>query len=231
MPQLIGITAIPRQVQTMYGPADAHTSTDALVASVIAAGGVPVLLPVVPAAHAALQLRGLDGLVLAGGQDVDPATYGRAPAADGAWVHRGRDEHELALLTAARAAGLPVLGVCRGLQLANVMMGGDLVEHVDGHDAGARFALDLHPVRVADGTLLARATGGGELAVNSLHHQVVGALAGGLRPSATAEDGLPEAAEAREGPWLVAVQWHPELMGAVPGGQDLFDALVRESAG
>src|SRR3954451_755787 len=142
MPPLIGITAIPRSVQTMYGPADAHTSTDALTPSVIAAGGVPILLPVVPAEHAAVQLRGLDGLVLAGGQDVDPESYGRAPAADGSWVHRGRDEHELALLAAARSAGLPVLGVCRGLQIANVAMGGDLVEHIDGHDAGADFALD-----------------------------------------------------------------------------------------
>jgi putative glutamine amidotransferase len=85
-------------------------------------------------------------------------------------------------------------------------------------------------VRVAAGTLLAQATGGGELAVNSLHHQVVGSLADGLRASASAADGLPEAAEAIEGPWLVAVQWHPELMGAVPGGRDLFAALVRESA-
>jgi putative glutamine amidotransferase len=228
VPPLIGITAIPRLIQTMYGPADAHTSTDALTSAVIAAGGVPVLLPVVPAEHATLQLRGLHGLVLAGGQDVDPTAYGQSPAGDGAWVHRGRDEHELALLGAARAAGLPVLGVCRGLQIANVALGGDLVEHVDGHDAGARFALDLHPVQVAEGSLLARATGGGELEVNSLHHQVVGSLASGLRTSATAADGLPEAAEALEGPWLVAVQWHPELMGAVPGGQDLFDALVRE---
>ena len=88
----------------MYGPADAHTSTDALTSSVIAAGGVPVLLPVVPAQHAAVQLRGLAGLVLAGGQDVDPATYGGSPAADGAWVHRGRDDHERSLLAAARAA-------------------------------------------------------------------------------------------------------------------------------
>jgi putative glutamine amidotransferase len=230
VPPLIGITAIPRPVQTKYGPAEAHASTDALTSSVIVAGGVPVLLPVVPAEHAALQLRGLDGLVLAGGQDVDPASYGRAPAADDAWVHRGRDEHELALLAAARADGLPVLGLCRGLQLANVAYGGDLIEHVDGHDAGARFALDLHPVRVADGTLLERATGGGELAVNSIHHQVVGSLAAGLRASARAPDGLTEAAEAVDGPWFVAVQWHPELMGRVPGGQDLFDALVRESA-
>jgi putative glutamine amidotransferase len=230
VPPLIGITAIPRPVQTMYGPAAAHTCTDALVASVAAAGGVPILLPVVPAEHAALQLRGLDGLVLAGGQDVDPTSYGRPPAAEGAWVHRGRDDHELALLAAARFSALPVLGVCRGLQLANVALGGDLIEHVDGHDAGARFADDLHPVRVEEGTLLARATGGGQIAVNSLHHQVVGALAAGLRPSASAADGLPEAAEAIDGPWLVAVQWHPELMGAVPGGLDLFAALVRESA-
>jgi putative glutamine amidotransferase len=230
VPPLIGITAIPRTVQTMYGPADAHTCTDALTSSVAAAGGVPVLLPVVPAEHAALQLRGLDGLVLAGGQDVDPRSYGGSPPGDGAWVHRGRDEHELALLAAARAAGLPLLGVCRGLQLANVALGGDLIEHVEGHDAGDRFAHDLHPVQVADGTLLARATGGGEIAVNSLHHQVVGALAAGLRASATAADGLAEAAEAVDGSWLVAVQWHPELMGAVPGGLDLFEALVRESA-
>jgi putative glutamine amidotransferase len=229
VPPLIGITAIPRSVQTMYGPAAAHTCTDALTSSVAAAGGVPVLLPVVPADHAAIQLRGLDGLVLAGGQDVDPTSYGRPAAADGAWVHRGRDEHELALLAAARAGGLPVLGICRGLQLANVALGGDLIEHVDGHDAGARFALDLHRVSVEGGTLLERAIGGGELAVNSLHHQVVGALADGLRASATAPDGLHEAAEALDGPWFVAVQWHPELMGAVRGGQDLFAALVRES--
>ena len=90
--------------------------------------------------------------------------------------------------------------------------------------------LDLHPVQVAEGTLLARATGGGELAVNSLHHQVVGSLAGGPARERERRDGLPEAAEAVDGPWFVAVQWHPELMGAVPGGQDLFDALVRESA-
>ena len=231
MPPLIGITAIPRPVQTMYGPADAHTCTDALTSSVIAAGGVPVLLPVVPAEHAALQLRGLDGLVLAGGQDVDPTTYGRAPAADGAWVHRGRDEHELALLAAARAAGLPVLGVCRGLQLANVALGGDLVEHVDGHDAGARFAVDLHPVQRRGRLRCSRAR---PAAASSPSTACTTRSSARSRPAcarrASAADGLPEAAEAVDGPWFVAVQWHPELMGAVPGGLDLFDALVRESA-
>ena len=221
MPPLIGITAIPRPVQTMYGPVDAHTSTDALdAASVIAAGGVPVLLPVVPAEHAArAAARGLDGLVLAGGQDVDPTTYGRSPAPELAWVHRRRDAHELALLTAARASGLPVLGVCRGLQLANVALGGDLIEHVDGHDAGARFALDLHPVHVAEGSLLARATVGAVLAVNRIHHQVIGSLAEGLRATASSARRSPEAAEAVDGPWLVAVQWHPELMGPDPSAR------------
>ena len=129
-----------------------------------------------------MQLRGLDGLVLAGGQDVDPTTYGRvAGGRRRLGAPRAATSTSWRCSTAARAAGLPVLGVCRGLQLANVALGGDLIEHVDGHDAGARFALDLHPVQVAEGTLLARATGGGELAVNSLHHQVVGSLATGLR--------------------------------------------------
>ena len=231
MPPLIGITAIPRPVQTMYGPADAHTCTDALVASVAAAGGVPVLLPVVRAEHSALQLRGLDGLVLAGGQDVDPTSYGRAPAAEGAWVHRGRDDHELALLEAARAAGLPVLGVCRGLQLANMRL------RRRPRRARGRPRRRC-PLRASTCTRCASRTArcwpARPVAASSrstrLHHQVVGSLADGLRASASAADGLPEAAEASDGPWLVAVQWHPELMGAVPGGLDLFAALVRESA-
>ena len=230
MPPLIGITAIPRPVQTMYGPADAHTCTDALVASVAAAGGVPVLLPVVPAEHAALQLRGLDGLVLAGGQDVDPASYGRPPAAAGAWVHRGRDEHELALLAAARAAGLPVLGVCRGLQLANVALR-RRSRRARGRPRRRR------PLRARPASGARR--GGHAARARDRRRRARGQLPAspgrGLarrRPARERERRrrLPEAAEAIDGPWLVAVQWHPELMGAVPGGRDLFAALVRESA-
>ena len=193
----------------------------------LAAGGVPIVLPVVDAAGAERQLAALDGLVLAGGQDVDPASYGRPAAAPGAWIAPARDAHELALLAGARERGMPVLGICRGLQLANVALGGDLIEHVDGHDAGDRVADDSHEVQIEPGTLLYEATRRERIAVNSLHHQVVGSLAPSLVRSATASaDGIPEAAEAREGAWLLAVQWHPELMGDAPGGRDLFAALI-----
>ena len=150
-------------------------------------------------------------------------------AAEGAWIAPDRDAHELALLAGARERGLPVLGICRGLQLANVALGGDLVEHVDGHDAGDRVEHEPHAVRIAPGTLLHDATGRDEIAVNTLHHQTVGTLAPGLVRSATAQDGVPEAAEATDGPWLLAVQWHPELMGDAPGGRDLFAALVAHA--
>jgi putative glutamine amidotransferase len=226
-PPLIGITAIPRPVRTMYGEAAAHTATDALVSSVVAAGGVPLLLPVVEPAHAALQAGAIEGLVLAGGQDVAAVTRGGPPDPPGAWVSPARDAHELALLAAARERGLPVLAVCRGLQLLNVALGGDLVTHVDGHDAGDRHEADLHPVAVVAGSLLADAIGdGGPIEVNTLHHQVLGRVADALRVTATSADGLVEAAEPCDGPWLVGVQWHPELLGGRPGGLDLFERLV-----
>ena len=227
MAPLVGITSVPRIIKTLYDPAAAaQTATQAIIDQVVAAGGIPVILPVVAPAGAARQLAALDALVLAGGQDVDPTSYGRPPAAEGAWIAPDRDAHELALLAGARERGLPVLGICRGLQLANVALGGDLVEHVAGHD---RVVHESHAVQITPGTLLHDATGCDEIAVNTLHHQTVGTLAPGLVRSAIAQDGVPEAAEATDGPWLVAVQWHPELMGDAPGGHDLFAALVAHA--
>ena len=227
MAPLVGITSVPRIIKTLYDPAAAaQTATQAIIDQVVAAGGIPVILPVVAPEAAARQLAALDALVLAGGQDVDPTSYGRPPAAEDAWIAPDRDAHELALLAGARERGLPVLGICRGLQLANVALGGDLVEHVAGHD---RVAHESHAVQITPGTLLHDATGCDEIAVNTLHHQTVGTLAPGLVRSAIAQDGVPEAAEATDGPWLVAVQWHPELMGDAPGGRDLFAALVAHA--
>ncbi|WP_328333267.1 MULTISPECIES: gamma-glutamyl-gamma-aminobutyrate hydrolase family protein [unclassified Streptomyces] len=173
------------------------------------AGGLAALLPPDSPSAAASAVARLDGLVIAGGADVEPARYGAAahprtgpPALD-------RDAWELALIEAALERGVPLLGICRGLQLLNVALGGTLVQHLEGH-AGAPGVFDRHVVRPVPGTLL-----GGTLpepvSVPTYHHQAVDRLGRGLLGSAYAEDGTVEALElpgARV--FTLAVQWHPE---------------------
>jgi putative glutamine amidotransferase len=203
---------------------------------VAAAGGVPVLLPPLPGMTAAV--RRLDALVLSGGGDVDPAGYGAPPHPQTSRVQPGRDRAELDLLAAALAAGLPVLAICRGLQILNVLRGGTLRQHLPeagGHRAGPG-TFGTHQVRVAPGSRLGRLhraavrppDAGGELwlDVPTAHHQAIGRLGAGLVATAWAADGTIEAVEtapADGDAFLIAVQWHPEE-GADPR---LFRALTR----
>ncbi|HEY9240976.1 MAG TPA: gamma-glutamyl-gamma-aminobutyrate hydrolase family protein [Streptosporangiaceae bacterium] len=183
---------------------------------VAAAGGVPVLLPPLPGMSAAVGR--LDALILSGGGDLDPAGYGAAPHPETTRVHPGRDRAELDLLAAALAARVPVLGICRGLQIINTARGGTLRQHLPegGHRAGPG-TFGSHPVRVAPGSRLASLLGppddGGELwlDVPTAHHQAIGELGDGLVATAWAADGTIEAVEPadRDEP-LIAVQWHPE---------------------
>ncbi len=207
--------------------------------AVAAAGGVPVLLPPLPGIEEALSR--LDALVLPGGGDIDPAAYGADPHPLTERVYPGRDRAERALLAAALAAGIPVLAICRGLQIVNVSRGGTLRQHlpddVGHHDHGpVAGAYGSHPVRIAADSLLGRilgppgADGQVRTAVPTYHHQAIDRLGRGLVATAWADDGTieavqPDPASNGETGFLLAVQWHPEA------GDDLrlFEALITKA--
>ncbi len=200
------------------------------VDAVARAGGVPVLLPPLPGLVEEMLDR-LDALVLAGGPDIAPSQYGRVPGPHTQPASPQRDAAELGLLSGAVERELPVLAVCRGMQLLNVARGGTLHQHLpdvpglppDHDHSPGPGQFGRHPVHVAEGTRLARALGRLEVdAVPAYHHQGIEVLGAGLVESAWAGDGLVEAVEDPALPFCLGVQWHPEA------GQDpsLFRALV-----
>jgi putative glutamine amidotransferase len=213
----------------------------AYVRSLVAAGGVPLLLsPLMGPSYAARALDAADGLLLTGGEDMDPAWYGAARSPRCHEPSRERDLFELALFAAARQRGMPILGICRGIQLVNVALGGTLYQDLPSerpgavdHNPKAERTDRSHPVRLLPGSRAAAALGGELVTVNSFHHQAVRELAPGLIASGWTDDELVEAAETAEGEsWLLAVQWHPEEMYADARAPErgLFRALVERAA-
>lgn len=154
------------------------------------------------------------GLVLTGGSDVDPALFGEASAADTDAPDKERDVFELALLDRAMSMDVPVLAICRGLQMLNVHDGGSLIQHLDSSDAHRKRTRDksepAHDVEIESDSLLARVCGATKCAVNSRHHQAVDRLGRNLRISARASDGVVEAVERPDKRFVLGVQWHPE---------------------
>ena len=158
-----------------------------------------------PISHAAPRgLEGLRGLVLTGGGDVDPSLYGEEPHALTSHVLRQRDELERDLIEEAERRDLPILGICRGLQMLNVARGGTLRQHVEGHKETD------HTVRPEPESRIALYVGAEDYTVNSRHHQAIGRPGRGLVVTARAADGVVETVEDPEQRFLVAVQWHPE---------------------
>ncbi|MGA5422197.1 gamma-glutamyl-gamma-aminobutyrate hydrolase family protein [Streptomyces lavendulocolor] len=194
-----------------------------------AAGGIAAMLPPDAPGVAEEVVARLDGLVVAGGADVDPARYGAARDPRTGPAAQERDAWELALIGAALAAGTPVLGICRGMQLLNVALGGTLVQHLDGHTGGVGV-FGSHTVKPVPGTRLA-SLAGEAVTVPTYHHQAVDRLGDGLTPSAHAEDGTVEAVEHAGAHWALGVQWHPEMGTDLRVMEGLVAAASRTRCG
>jgi putative glutamine amidotransferase len=195
--------------------------------SIHTAGGAALLLPPGFPESALAVLDGLHGLVISGGADVDPARYEAVADAHTGAPRPDRDGWELALVTAALDRQLPVLAICRGLQVLNVALGGDLVQHLpdlvgtDEHCPTVGVH-GTHDVTFAEGSI-ALASLGREATVATYHHQAVGRLGAGLSATGWAGDGTVEAVELTGAGWVVGVQWHPEARA----GSELFRAFVQ----
>jgi putative glutamine amidotransferase len=205
--------------------------------SIIDAGGLPLALPHVPAELIPAYLDQLDGLVVTGGAfDVDPALYGaseRHPTVD---LKAGRTAFEWAITEQALARDLPVLGICGGQQLLNVVLGGTLIQHIPdsvpeplAHEQPNPRDEAGHDVDVIEGSLLHRLVGTTTLAVNSAHHQAVDRAGPDVRVSATAPDGVVEAIEHPGYRFCLGVQWHPEFLIS-PGDGRILEAFVAAAA-
>jgi putative glutamine amidotransferase len=224
---LIGITT--------YGRDDnqAFSLPAAYVDAVRRAGGIPLLIPPGEPQLSQLLCR-LDGLILAGGGDIDPNLYNGKFHETIYMLDPERDHSELALVQQVVTAGMPTLGICRGAQVINVALGGTLIEHLPdevGDDIAHRLpprGPTRHSVAITSDSHLAGVLAAVQVDVASWHHQAIRQAAPDLTIVARAADGTVEAAELSSHPWLVAIQWHPELSAAEdPTQQRLFDAFVE----
>lgn len=201
----------------------------AVLAGIDRAGGEPVVLFPGSSESAADQLARLDGVVIAGGADVDPRRYGSEPD-EHYWPadYPGQDDYEAGLLQACLESGIPTLAICRGMQLLNVVHGGTLVGHLAPGEIQHRGA--QHPVTCEPGTLLASVLGHAPVCTSSYHHQSVDRIGAGLRVAATAPDGVIEALELPDAS-LLAVQWHPEDLAEASATDHALFSWVVEAAG
>lgn len=234
----IGVTGTTRQ----FDGAARSAVNAAYVQATLRAGGIPLVLPpVIRSEDVPAIVDVLDGLLLTGGEDMDPAHFGEAPHAKLGTVDPERDRFELAILREAWERRLPILAICRGIQVVNVAFGGTLWQDIPSQRPGGlshnpKTPRDqrAHPVQLTPGSRAARALGAERIEVNSFHHQSVKDLGDGLAITGVAPDGEIEAIESTgDAPWLLAVQWHPEEFHHhdVAPDHGLFGAFMKVSKG
>lgn len=239
MKALIGITCGTFRDKPWCPPFHGHRQT--YIDSIVAAGGAPFLLPLVDDLDVLRALYDrIDGLLLSGGHDVDPQHYGEAALPELGTVDQLRDRVELQLACWAAEEGKPVLGICRGMQILNVALGGSLYQDITAqlgneivHDASyacenwAHMAHDLH---IETDSKAARILGAQPFPINSLHHQSIKTIAPALRPVGWSPDGVVELVEGRNGHFLFGVQCHPEALQAEadPRWRKLFTHFLEQ---
>jgi len=226
---VIGITTYVEEAAWGHWQLPAALIPYDYVRAVEAAGGRALLVPPDESAVGET-LDALDGVVFSGGNDMEPSTYGADAHPETLGTNEARDRGELALLTAALERDMPVLAVCRGLEVLNVARGGDLVQHLPelvGHESHreVKGVFSDHGVRVDESSRLGSVVGASVPGVKSHHHQALGRVGAGLREVAWAEDGTVEGLEDPEHRFALGVLWHPEAGGDLK----LFEALVAEA--
>jgi putative glutamine amidotransferase len=230
---VVGLTSyLDPAVTEGCGTVEAAFLPSNYLAPVLAAGAIPVLLPPQGTDGGVVEqlLPRLDGVIVVGGWDVDPARYGAEPHAETDDPHRLRDAWDIAVVREAVRADLPLLGICRGEQTLNVALGGSLHQHLPDLDGGVVYQLGDHrfnpiPVDLRPGSRVAQLMGATRLdAVPVSHHQAVDRLGAGLLASAWSADGVVEAVELPHNRFCIGVQWHPEQS---PTETALFDAFVQ----
>jgi putative glutamine amidotransferase len=232
-PPVIGICAVKERARWAFWDQTAHLAADTYVSAVQDTGALAVLLPVDRRDPEKLLDR-IDGLMVIGGADLDPAVYGQKRSEATENTYRDRDEFELALTRGAIDRGLPFLGICRGMQLLNVALGGTINQNlvaVDGTNPHRRivgtFVGTEHDIDLDPGSLVARATGEEIHEARCHHHQAIDRLGTGLVVTARARDGVPEAIEVGgDDDWVLGVQWHPEAGDKL----QLFEAFTEAAA-
>lgn len=214
---------------------------DDYVTAVSRSGGIPVILPMVKDTESMLEfVKGLDGIIFTGGSDILPVNYGEDVLAELGYVIPERDRHEIAMFKElVHNTDLPILGVCRGMQVGNVALGGTLYQDLkkqrpesDVHEVDRVPRTNgVHWVQIEKDSLLERSFPEGKTLVNSFHHQAVRNIAGELKPVAKAADGIVEALEGKDRDNLLLVQWHPEMLSLENADhQSIFTNFVEACA-